>query len=109
MEEIKEILPKNLKELIDSKQYHLIDVREPFEYRTGYIKNSINIPLPLLLDKIDEVLEEETKPIVMICRIGVRSWRACEIIISESFACEVMNLEGGVIGWEKSGYSLHKN
>ena len=60
------------KELINKlSKIQLIDIREPYEYKEGHIKNSINIPMGDFLEKLDEL--SRTKQIVIYCNTGRRS------------------------------------
>jgi rhodanese-related sulfurtransferase len=52
--------------------FQLIDVREPYEYEEGNIKNSINIPMGDILDSLDK-LDKSKKLIILYCRTGRRS------------------------------------
>ena len=53
----------------------LIDIREPYEYRSGSIKSSKNIPMSTLLNKPDKYLKTD-HPYYLICQSGVRSMNA---------------------------------
>jgi rhodanese-related sulfurtransferase len=103
---MKNINCHELKSLKEKVKTRLIDVREPSEYVTGHIKDSINIPLSLLLNEIEEYENEEH--VIMICRAGVRSLAACEKLISAGYNLNLYNLEGGIISWKSSGYLLDK-
>ena len=58
---LKEITSEELLNKISKVQ--LIDIREPYEYKEGHIKNSINIPMGDFLEKLDEL--SRTKQIVI--------------------------------------------
>ncbi|MCF8278690.1 MAG: rhodanese-like domain-containing protein [Flavobacteriales bacterium] len=55
----------------------IIDVRTPEEYRSGHIKQSVNIPLNLIPNKVNE-LKRKNKPIITCCRSGARSGMAAD-------------------------------
>src|SRR5215472_15806050 len=48
------------------------DVRTPFEFKTGHVRGSKNIPLDTLPSKIDE-LKKLSRTIITVCRSGTRS------------------------------------
>jgi rhodanese-related sulfurtransferase len=107
---IKEINAQELHDWLMAKNVLLIDVREAWEYRAGYIPGAINIPL----NDIDQVLPiiEEEKPnhIVFQCKSGQRSFVACNIILRNDLKKQVFNLQNGILGWENCGFSiLQKN
>ena len=56
----------------------LIDVRNANEHATGTIENSLLIPLPELKDTAatEAKLNDKTRPIVVYCASGVRSFKA---------------------------------
>tara|TARA_R110001592_G_C13184603_1_gene751448 strand:+ start:6675 stop:6974 length:300 start_codon:yes stop_codon:yes gene_type:complete len=57
----------------------LIDVRTPAEFSAGNAKGSKNIPLDTIESKVKKI-EELKKPIVLICRSGMRSGQATAIL-----------------------------
>lgn len=67
-----------VKELLD-KGAVIVDVRTPDEYRSGHITESVNIPLNLIPDKMNE-LKRKNKPIVAVCRSGARSGMAADLM-----------------------------
>ncbi len=65
---------EKVKALLD-KGALIVDVRTPDEYRSGHITESVNIPLNLIPNKVNE-LKRKNKPIVVCCRSGARSGMA---------------------------------
>ena len=82
----------NIKEYIE-KDAIIIDVRTIEEFSSGHISNSINIPLDIILDKIDTI-KNMNKAIIACCRSGMRSGQATTILSQHGI--DVIN--GG--GWE---------
>ena len=73
----------SLTEVLQSKNYELIDVREPMELEMdGNIEGAINIPLGEVEDRKDEILSIE-KPVIIFCRSGNRSGKALEYLNSQ--------------------------
>ena len=66
---LKEITPKELKNKISEVQ--LIDIREPYEFKDGNIKGSINIPMGDFLENLDQL--DKSKQIVIYCNTARRS------------------------------------
>jgi len=71
----------------------IIDVRTAEEFAAGHIPQSINIPLHILLDSIEDLTEFDA--IILICRSGNRS-RQAKVLLQERGFENVFN--GG--GWE---------
>lgn len=57
----------------------IVDVRTPEEYKAGHIKQSVNIPLNVIPNKVNE-LKRKNKPIVTCCRSGARSGMAADML-----------------------------
>jgi rhodanese-related sulfurtransferase len=65
-----------------------IDVRLPSEYQSRHLPNSINIPLPLLRNKLDK-LDADRKYIVC-CDTGRRSSTATYLLTQNNFNAYVL-------------------
>ncbi|WP_332021037.1 rhodanese-like domain-containing protein [Kaistella sp.] len=89
----------SLVEVLQSKNYHLIDVREPMELEMeGHIEEAQNIPLGEIEDRKQEILNlSGTK--VFFCRSGNRSGKAMEYFKSKGMT-DVYN--GGGYGEVKA-------
>ncbi|CAN5464910.1 hypothetical protein BH23BAC3_BH23BAC3_32320 [soil metagenome] len=96
---MKETTVEELKNKIDNnKEFTLLDVREPHEVHISKIENSTLIPLDDLPARFNEI--EKVKEIVVMCRSGARSAKACEFLQKNGFE-NVSNLKGGVNEWAK--------
>jgi len=62
----------------------IIDVRSPEEYKIGHVRNSMNIPLQELTERIEE-LKKISGEIVVCCASGVRSAKAYRILQQNGF------------------------
>lgn len=85
----------------------IVDVREDSEYQSGHIPDSIHIPLSVLKSRVDELNKYKDKHIILGCRSGSRSGRACSILKKQGFE-KVHNLRGGVMAWEKENLPMKK-
>lgn len=74
------------------KTYQLLDVRQDFEHEVDQL-GGVLIPLNKLIDDIAQVPRQE--PLIVYCRIGSRSAKAVEYLLSQGFK-QVYNLEGGI-------------
>ena len=94
----------SLTEVLQSGNYHLIDVREPMELEMdGQIEEAQNIPLGEIEDRKQEVVNlAGTK--VFFCRSGNRSGKAVEYFKSEGMT-DVYN-GGGYEDMKKTLESL---
>lgn len=81
-------------------RYHLIDVRGTSEFREGHIAGAQHIHLGMLPERIDEVPRD--RPVLLQCRSGGRSAIGQSLLMSRGFG-QVVNLEGGLLGWTRAG------
>jgi rhodanese-related sulfurtransferase len=72
----------NLQEVISNGAV-IVDVRTKGEYQSGHLKNSINIPIDSLPQKIVKL--NKNKPIITCCASGARSASAKKILKSNGF------------------------
>ena len=85
----------------------IVDVREDKEFQQGHIKNAIHIPLSQFSSRIDELNKYKNNNIVVGCRSGSRSGRACSKLKRKGFE-KVHNLRGGVLAWENDNLPMKK-
>lgn len=74
----------------------LIDVREPFEVKQGYIPGAQNIPLSQIKQRISEIPMDRT--IYLYCRSGMRSKQAARILRKNGYP-KLAHLQGGISSW----------
>lgn len=74
----------------------VIDVREPGEYRSGYIPGAVNIPLSQLKHRLDELPKDRS--LLLYCRSGMRSKNAARILSKNGYK-DLAHLKGGMNMW----------
>ncbi len=77
----------------------VIDVREADEYEAGHVPGAVLVPLSELTERVDDVPSGE--PVLVICRSGARSAKACEFLGGQGR--DVTNVAGGTLAWIDSG------
>jgi len=96
------VRPDELMAMLDSdRDVSLIDVRSPYEFKSGHIPGSVSVPLGLL-PLFDASLCKGT--IIVYCASGIRSARARKILAL--MGVDALDLKGGVKAWVASGGSL---
>ena len=98
-DEIRRLTPQGLASLLASAagpRPLLIDVRERWEFDTGHLPESVNIPTSELTRRLAEIPRDGAP--VFICRVGGRSLRACQLALEAGVASPA-NLEGGMLAW----------
>ncbi len=78
------------------ENFVLVDVREPHEYRICNIPGAILIPLGEVAKRVAELDPEAD--IVVHCKSGVRSAKACGVLRGAGFK-HVRNMKGGILAW----------
>ncbi|MEN9872960.1 MAG: hypothetical protein RL450_895 [Actinomycetota bacterium] len=82
----------------------LIDVRESSEYRSGHAPGARHISVQVIERRLGEIPKE--RQIVVMCQSGMRSQRASEILSRNGY--QVLNVSGGIIGWQRAGLKVVK-
>ena len=106
--EMQEISVEQLHEILEqNKGTRWLDVREEYEYRQVHLDQALNYPLTVLdASKISKELGLDTEePIYFICRSGVRSITAATAFSEIGFK-KVINVAGGILEWQQSGYAV---
>ena len=85
----------------------VLDVREDKEFAAGHIPKARHIPLGQLAGRLQELEKFKAKPILVTCRSGQRSARACGMLKKAGFET-VYNQAGGIIAWERANLPVAK-
>lgn len=89
-----------LKQVMDSGNAVLIDVRQPSEYRAGHIIGAINIPLRELDEHLSDIPTD--KEIVLYCSTGFRSAMGVMALHLQGFT-HVRGFPPSLAGWQAAG------
>ena len=96
---VSELEPAELRTRLDAgESLLLLDVREPFEAEIAHIEGARLIPLGRLEGSLAELAAWRERPVVVHCKTGGRSRRACELLTARGFS-HVQNLRGGIDAW----------
>ena len=112
---IETLSAKQTKEIINSKNGLLIDVRDIRElWKEGTLKNSIHIPRGMLefwLDPESSYYKErkigEIKKMILFCALGLRSALATKSLVEMGFE-NVAHVEGGFDALKEVGLEIVK-
>ncbi len=107
--EVEGLTVKEARTVFDTASYYLLlDVREPAEYKPGYIPDAINLPRGLVEFKIKDekywenkmrYLPEKTDLILVYCKKGKRAILAANTLKKMGFE-NVRYIIGGFKEWE---------
>ncbi len=79
----------------------LIDVREADEYAEGHVAGAQFMAMSELAERVGDLPDG---PLIIICRSGARSLRACEFL--EARGRDTTNVAGGTLAWIASGREI---
>lgn len=85
------------KEMIDSGEVEVLDVRTPEEFAAGHIPGAKLMPLQVLESMLSEL--DKDQKYVVVCRSGNRSTEASGILAESGFK-NVFNMNGGMNEWK---------
>ena len=102
---VKEITVSQLHQLLNNKDFILVNVHIPY---AGEIpQTDLQIPYNKISNHLGE-LPAKDKKIVLYCRSDRMSTIASETLAKEGYS-KLYNLTGGMYAWEAAGYRLIEN
>jgi rhodanese-related sulfurtransferase len=78
----------------------LLDVREPWEYQTASLANSVLMPMGDVASRAHTELDPDA-PIVVMCHHGARSLNVALWLREQGFA-NTQSLAGGIDAWSRA-------
>jgi hydroxyacylglutathione hydrolase len=84
----------------------LLDVRGESEWLGGHLPGAVLIPLPELIDRMQEI--PEGRPVIVACQSGSRSAIAASLLRAYGRS-EVTNLAGGFSAWVGAGMTVARD
>jgi sulfur-carrier protein adenylyltransferase/sulfurtransferase len=104
--EIEEISAAEAHERLAQSDGHLfVDVREPDEWEEGHIPGAIYTGRGRLEQRIEGLVPDKDRPLVVYCSGGSRSAFAAKAL-SELGYENVVNLAGGFTDWKRNGFEM---
>ena len=99
--------PAEARALLEGENWSYLDVRTVEEYEAGHVPGAFNIPLlhatpagmqpnPDFLAVVEHAFSKNAR-LVVGCKVGGRSARACDLLASAGFT-SLANMDGGFSG-----------
>ena len=85
----------------------VIDVREPKDYKTGHISGALNWPLTKLDSFTSEVSKYESRPLLVVCKVGSSAGAAVKKL-SQAGHKDVVRIKGGMMDWTANSLPVKK-
>lgn len=96
------------KEITNTDQPQIIDVRTPEEFDSEHLVNATNINWNGSDFETNAQKLDKTKPVYVYCKSGGRSKKACSKFAELGFTT-IIELEGGFMQWSAEGLKSNKN
>jgi rhodanese-related sulfurtransferase len=98
---------EDLKKMIETQEnIFIVDLRDQVDRKSGWIKNSVNIPLIDIQDRHQEI-PKDTK-VVLLDVYGKQTYTAARYLASKKHK-SLYRLEGGFLnGWIKANYPVER-
>lgn len=78
----------------------LLDVREPWEFQTASLPNSLLMPMGEVASRAHQELDPDA-PIVVLCHHGMRSLSVTQWLRDQGFD-QAQSLAGGIDAWSRT-------
>jgi sulfur-carrier protein adenylyltransferase/sulfurtransferase len=101
--EIDEVDAQGARELLDTSEPLLVDVRRRDEWDEGHIPGAIHIPRGSLESRIEKAAPDRERPILVYCSAGERSAFAARTLGEMGYE-DVTSLAGGFTDWKRNGF-----
>lgn len=98
-----DVTAAGLARMLAKKTFPLINVHIPYESEID--GTDLFIAFDQVNTHLGQLPSDKKAPIVLYCRSGHMSAIAAETLVKRGFT-NVLNLDGGMIAWEKAGYPL---
>jgi molybdopterin/thiamine biosynthesis adenylyltransferase/rhodanese-related sulfurtransferase len=83
----------------------LVDVRERDEWVEGHIPGAVHVPRGHLESRIEQVVPDRSRPLVLYCAGGARSAFAAKTLEELGYE-SVASLAGGFTDWKRNGFPV---
>lgn len=95
------------RQLFESKQVLMFDIREHSEHATGVADGARLLPMSQLNQRANEIPKDPTQPVLIICNTQNRSSKVVQTM-KEAGWLNVRYVHGGMSTWAKNGWPMVK-
>jgi len=104
-EKYAEVTSAEARQIIDTRNLLVLDVRTPAEYKRGHLENAVLIPVQILQQNLGRLAAYKDQDILVYCATGNRSTVAAKILIDDGFN-RVINLRHGIVDWHRHKHPI---
>ena len=105
-EQINEVDPTEVLDLLGSPDVAIIDVREAEEVEQGKIPGAVHVPRSYLETRIEGLVPDRSTRVVLYCASGNRSAFGAKTLVEDLGYEHVESLTGGITLWKDRGYAV---
>ena len=105
-EQISEVDPTEILDLLGSPDVAIIDIRESEEVEQGKIPGAVHVPRSYLETRIEGIEPDRSKRVILYCASGNRSAFGARTLVEEMGYQRVESLNGGITLWKDRGYPV---
>jgi len=91
--------------LDDADRPLLLDVREQDEWQEGHLPGAVHIPRSNLESRVETLIPDRSREIVVYCAVGARSAFAAKSLTELGYE-NVVSMAGGFTDWKRNGYDF---
>lgn len=95
------------RQLFESKQVLMYDIREPQEHATGVANGARLLPMSQLNQRVGEIPKDPAQPVLIICNTQNRSGNVVKAMKDAGWT-NVRYVHGGMSEWAKKGWPMIK-
>ena len=95
------------RQLFESKQVVMFDIREPDEHATGVANGAHLLPMSQLNQRAGEIPKDPAQPVLIICNTQNRSSKVVQAMKDAGWT-NVRYVHGGMSGWAQKGWPMIK-
>ena len=103
--EIDEVDAVHARDLIEAGDAFIVDVREQDEWDEGHLPGAVHVPRGNLESRIEGLVADRDRSIVVYCAAGNRSAFAAKTL-GELGYTDVVSLAGGFTDWKRNGFEV---
>jgi rhodanese-related sulfurtransferase len=104
---IKQLSADDFEELINNGKVHLLDVRESYEFKQGFIGSARLVPSTRFREEFEKLKIKKKDKVALYCRSGSRSDFLAKQLQDWGYE-NLFNLEMGIIEWLDYGKKIIK-
>jgi molybdopterin/thiamine biosynthesis adenylyltransferase/rhodanese-related sulfurtransferase len=102
---IEELDPADARAELERGDAVLIDTREQHEWDEAHLDGATLVPPATVADRIESVVPDRSRRVLVYCRVGNRSARAADTLEELGYE-DVASIDGGIVAWQQAGFPV---